>query len=64
MISVAADVAGSAGSLAIDLSYCAPIRLAGDMRSPDRTELEFTMLLFAALVPTAYYTVRYVMELL
>jgi hypothetical protein len=34
------------------------------MRRPDRTELEFTMLLFAGLVPTAYYTVRFVMGLL
>jgi hypothetical protein len=34
------------------------------MRRPDRTELEFAMLLFMALVPTAYYTVRFVIELL
>ena len=34
------------------------------MRRPDRTELEFAMLLFMGLVPTAYYTVRYVMGLL
>jgi hypothetical protein len=34
------------------------------MRRLDRTELEFTLLLFAALVPTAYYTVRFVMGML
>jgi hypothetical protein len=34
------------------------------MRRPDRTELEFTLLLFAALMSTAYYTVRFVMEML
>jgi hypothetical protein len=34
------------------------------MRRPDRTELEFAMLAFAALTPTAYYTVRFVMGLI
>ncbi len=34
------------------------------MRRPDRTELEFTMLLFAGLAPLAYYTVQYVMGLI
>lgn len=34
------------------------------MRRPDRTELEFTMLLFASLVPTAYYTWHFVMGLI
>lgn len=34
------------------------------MRRPDRTELEFTMLLFAALVPLAYYTWRFVLGLI
>ena len=33
------------------------------MRRPDRTELEFTMLLFAGLVPMVYYTVRFVINL-
>jgi hypothetical protein len=46
------------------LSYSAPIRLAANMHRPDRTELEFTMLLFAGLVPVGYYTVRSVMGLL
>jgi len=34
------------------------------MRRPDRTELEFTMLLFAGLVPLGYYTLRFVMGLI
>ncbi|MGX7953570.1 hypothetical protein ACWPM1_13535 [Tsuneonella sp. HG249] len=34
------------------------------MRRPDRTELEFTMLLFAGLAPVGYYTWRFVMALL
>jgi hypothetical protein len=34
------------------------------MRRPSRTELEIAMLLVAGLVPIAYYTVRFVMELL
>jgi hypothetical protein len=33
------------------------------MRRPDRTELEFTVLLFAALAPTAYYTVCFLIGL-
>ena len=45
-------------------SYSAPFRLAGDMRRLDRTELEFTMLLFAGLVLVGYYTVRFVMGLI
>jgi hypothetical protein len=28
------------------------------MRRPDRTELEFTILLFCVLAPLAYFTVR------
>jgi hypothetical protein len=34
------------------------------MRRPDRTELEFTMLLFADLAPLGYYTMRFVMGLI
>jgi hypothetical protein len=34
------------------------------MRRPDRTELELTMLLFASLAPTAWYTIRYLFGLL
>lgn len=41
------------------LSYSAPIRLSGDMRRPDRTELEFTVLAFAALAPLGYYTLHW-----
>ena len=41
------------------------IRLAGVMRrKPTLLELEFTMLLFASLVPLGYYTVRFVMGLI
>jgi hypothetical protein len=41
----------------------AAIGLAGDMRRPNRTELEFAMLLVAGFVPTAWFTVRFVMGL-
>ena len=34
------------------------------LRHPDRTELEFTMLPFAGLVPLGYYAVRFVLGLL
>lgn len=34
------------------------------MRRPDRTELEFTILLFAALAPLGYYTMRWLFTLL
>ena len=46
------------------LSYRTPNRLAGTMRRPDRTEAELAMLLFAGLVPTACYTVRFVLGLI
>ena len=46
------------------LSNSISMSLAGDMRRPDRTELEFAVLLFAGLVPTAHYTVRFVMGLI
>jgi hypothetical protein len=36
------------------LSNSISMSLAGDMRRPDRTELEAVTLLCAALVPTAY----------
>ena len=38
--------------------------LGHDMRRPDRTELEYIILLFAALVPTAYDTVGFVIGLI
>ena len=38
--------------------------LASDMRRPDRTELEFTMLLFIGLAPVGYFTVWFVMGLI
>jgi hypothetical protein len=34
------------------------------MRRPDRTELEFTFLLFAGLAPLGFYTWRFAMELI
>lgn len=48
----------------LNLSYNTLDRLTGDMRRPHRTELEFTMLLFASLVPLGYYTVRWLFALL
>lgn len=62
--SVAADVAASAPSLVKGLSYSAAIRLAGDMRRPDRTELEAVMVAFVIYVPLGYYTWRFVMGLI
>jgi hypothetical protein len=38
--------------------------LAGEMRCPDRIELEFAMLAFVALGPLGYYTIRFVIELI
>ncbi|MGX7953621.1 hypothetical protein ACWPM1_13795 [Tsuneonella sp. HG249] len=45
------------------LSYSHLARLPDRMRRPDRTELEFTMLLFGALAPLGYLTMRFFFEL-
>lgn len=64
LIPVAADVAAIAPLLVKGLSYSATSGLAGDMRRPDRTEIEAVMVGFVIYVPLAYYTVRFVIGLI